>query len=33
MIIIVVDYHPGFHQTAFVDSETGDYGERRLEHP
>ena len=32
MIIIGCDYHPGFQQIAFVDTETGDYGERRLEH-
>ena len=33
MIIIGVDYHPSFQQIAFVDSETGDYGEQRLGHP
>ncbi|HUD64198.1 MAG TPA: hypothetical protein VMQ17_06465 [Candidatus Sulfotelmatobacter sp.] len=32
MIIIGCDYHPGFLQIAFVDTETGDYGEQRLEH-
>jgi transposase len=32
MIIIGCDYHPGFQQIAFVDSERGDYGEQRLEH-
>ena len=32
MIIIGADYHPGFQQIACVDSETGDCGERRLEH-
>ena len=32
MMIIGCDYHPGFQQIAFVDTETGDYGERRLEH-
>jgi hypothetical protein len=32
MIIIGADYHPGFQQIAFVDTETGDYGEQRLEH-
>ena len=32
MIIIGCDYHPGFQQIAFVDTETGDYGEPRLEH-
>jgi len=26
MIIIGCDYHPGFQQIAFVDTETGDYG-------
>ena len=32
MIIIGCDYHPGFQEIAFVDTETGDSGERRLEH-
>jgi transposase len=32
MLIIGCDYHPSFQQIAFVDSETGEYGERRLEH-
>jgi len=32
MIIAGCDYHPGFQQIAFVDCETGDCGERRLEH-
>src|SRR5205823_13464305 len=32
MTIIGCDYHPGFQQIAFVDTETGDYGEQRLEH-
>jgi transposase len=32
MIIIGCDYHPGFQQIAYVDTETGDYGEPRLEH-
>jgi hypothetical protein len=27
------DYHPSFQQIAFVDSETGELQERRLEHP
>src|SRR6201998_1151213 len=31
-IIIGCDYHPGFQQIAFVDIETGDCGEQRLEH-
>ena len=26
------DYHPGFQQIAFVDTETGEFGERRLTH-
>jgi hypothetical protein len=33
MIIIGCDYHPGFQQIAFVDSETGELQERRLQHP
>ena len=33
MMIIGTDYHPGFQQIAFVDTETGDYGEQRLKHP
>ena len=32
MIIIGADYHPGFQQIAFVDTETGKWGERGLEH-
>jgi hypothetical protein len=32
MIIIGADYHPGFQQIAFVDSETGELQERRLGH-
>ena len=32
MLIIGCDYHPGFQQIAFVDTETGEYGERRLTH-
>ena len=32
MIIIGVDYHPGFQQIAFLDQETGECGERRLNH-
>ena len=32
MIIIGCDYHPGFQQIAFVNSETGEVNERRLEH-
>jgi transposase len=30
MIIIGADYHPGFPQIAFVDTETGELQERRL---
>jgi transposase len=33
MLIIGCDYHPGFQQIAFVDSEAGEYEERRLGHP
>jgi transposase len=33
MIIIGADYHPGFQQIAYVDSETGELQERRLQHP
>jgi transposase len=32
MVIIGLDYHPSFQQIAFVDSETGECGERRLMH-
>jgi transposase len=32
MIIIGADYHPAFQQIAFVDTETGELQERRLEH-
>jgi len=32
MIIIGVDYHPSMEQIAFVDTETGEYGERQLNH-
>src|SRR5215472_11696816 len=32
MLIIGCDYHPGFQQIAFVDAETGDVAERRLQH-
>src|SRR6266704_3544874 len=31
MIIIGADYHPGFQQIAYVDSETGELQERRLQ--
>ncbi len=33
MLIIGLDYHPGFQQIAFVDTETGECSERRLDHP
>ena len=33
MIIIGADYHPGFQQIAFVDSETGELNELRLRAP
>ncbi len=33
MVIIGCDFHPSFQQIAFVDQETGEYGERRLRHP
>jgi hypothetical protein len=32
MIIIGVDYHPSVQQVAFVDTQTGKTGERRLNH-
>ncbi len=32
MLIIGCDYHPGFQQIAFVDTETGECDERRLAH-
>ena len=32
MMIIGCDYHPGFQQIAFVDTETGELQEQRLEH-
>jgi len=32
MLIIGCDYHPSFQQIAFVDTNTGQCGERRLEH-
>src|SRR5258708_36304834 len=32
MIIIGADYHPGFQQVAYVDTDTGELQERRLEH-
>src|SRR5215471_13767283 len=33
MIIIGVDFHPEFQQIAFVDTETGELQEQRLQHP
>lgn len=33
MWIIGCDYHPRFQQIAFVNTEGGEYGNRRLEHP
>jgi transposase len=33
MIIIGVDYHPEFQQIASVDTNTGEFQERRLSHP
>ena len=32
MLIIGVDYHPSFQQMAFLDQETGEYGERQMNH-
>lgn len=32
MIIIGVDYHPSSQQIAFMDTQTGEYGERQLNH-
>jgi hypothetical protein len=32
MIIIGADYQPGVQQIAFVDTDTGELQERRLEH-
>ena len=32
MLIIGVDYHPSFQQMAFLDQETGECGERQLNH-
>ena len=33
MLIIGCDFHPRFQQIAYVDQESGEYGERRLNHP
>ena len=32
MIIIGCDYHPSWQQICWVDTETGETGERKLEH-
>ena len=32
MIIIGADYHPGFQQIAYLDTDTGEFQECRLEH-
>jgi transposase len=32
MLIIGCDFHPKFQQIAFVNQESGEYGERRLMH-
>jgi transposase len=32
MMIIGCDFHPSFQQVAYLDEETGEYGERRLRH-
>ena len=32
MLIIGCDYHPSTQQIAWVDTETGEYAERRLKH-
>ena len=32
MMIIGCDYHPGFQQIAWLDTETGELRERRLAH-
>ena len=32
MIIIGCDYHPGVQQIAFVDTESGEFQEARLQH-
>ena len=33
MMIIGCDFHPRFQQIAYLDQESGEYGERRLNHP
>lgn len=32
MLIIGCDYHPGFQQITFVDTDSGEFQERRLQH-
>jgi hypothetical protein len=32
MLIISVDYHPSFQQISFMDQETGECGDRELNH-
>jgi transposase len=32
LVIIGLDYHPSFQQIAFVDDETGEFGEKQLVH-
>jgi hypothetical protein len=32
MLIIGIDYHPSFQQICFLDQETGECGDRRLNH-
>src|SRR5216110_526187 len=32
MMIIGIDYHPSFQEIAFLDQETGECGERQLNH-
>src|SRR5580693_4469836 len=32
MLMIGVDYHPSVQQIAFTDNETGEFGERQLNH-
>jgi transposase len=32
VLIIGVDYHPSFQQISFLDQETGECGDRRLNH-
>ena len=33
MIIIGVDFHPEYQEIASVDTDTGEYQEKRLAHP